>query len=1680
MKFRLLLVAFFVLVLNSATSYGQTYYVMSSADYTQDFANISGWTNSYASGIGAANWRVASSVATSTLNAVNVFTTTTAGGIQKGAADMIILATGTNSTGTDLLLDFTGRDAGVISLNWTKVVNTASATPRTSDLKIQYSIDNGLTFTDLTGYTFPRVTNNATAESGSLSSITLPSGLDNQSQVVIRFYAWNNGQTSGSGNRPKISIDNILVTSIIPCTPPSDPTGSITGTTPACNSTTISFSGSASAPVVNYWQTSPTGTSTALSDNAANPITVNTFGTTNYYVRAFNTSTSCWSTNSVGPFAVTVNAQTPVVSINLVNVNISENGFTSFIATPNSPVASYQWQVNTGSGFNNISNDSNYSGVATPTLAITNAPLLFNNYIYRCVVLSSFPCTGGAVSATGTLTVTPVYSAASDIVAVGSEPATISSTANGVTISNATPGVRVWQIRVRDGGGTTDADTYATILTGFNIAQSGGNAVGTWSDAIFSIGLFDDTGFIANGTVTASQIQFSGLNISVADGGFKNLYLHLSLKCPLGAGAVDGDDFGFSISAVNTTFSAAGSGKNPSFTAAASLNTSNVIAVVATRLLFTTQPTTTGLNNTMTTVVVKATDACGNVDVNFTGNVSLISSGTMTAVAPVAAVAGVATFSNIVHTATGNNLFLTASSTVTAAISTPLFDIVPVTVFNPGELLFVGYDGQVNGSGAEDEYLIATLVDIKPKTQFSIVNSRYEAGASANVRTNKWGGGGDFSEEVPYTTLISYNGTTDIPAGSVLAFRTNGTANWFGSVDVITGTITTNRTSEFLGSLVYGTTFNPNISITGTDADQIYLIQGSFVSDGTIDVGQANYLLSGTLLHGLTNRVAWVPLTSACSGATTGGSTRQSRLPVALTCFNVENSASGNISGFYENDKEHGTATIRQIINAVGNVASNWTLGSGRYTKDPASLLTTRAARTFVVGPSNPAGSWVGDVSGDETNWFNCGNWEGLKVPDSTTDVVLNASSLSDAVIDFNAAYSDDFLNIASCNNLNITTSKVQVEASTSNVLEVYGNLAISASGTLDMDDGTAAADGIIKLKGNWTNSVGDTAFSEGNGTVEFVGTTPQLISSVATEGTEIFYNVVLDNNFDTAVSNDLIASGDLTIKTGRTVNIDSNGYIKAYKALNHSGDLTIQDNGQFIQVDESDANIGTYTGTKFQVKRIATVNKNDYVYWSSPTDAFNMSSILSNGARYAWNTTLVNLNGTQGNWAAASGTMTKGKGYAIGVPSTTPVRPALPQDLTTTFTGKPNNGPFDFTIYRGNYSGADYDAGGPSTNADTTKYDDNWNLVGNPYPSAISAEKFLIENGTRIGSSDPLIAGAVWIWKHGQSPTSTTSPFYTNFTYNYYSSDYIKYNLMGATDTNFAGLIASGQGFMVNMKEGTGSFVSAGTTTNLDVYSSFVTFNNSMRSVSTTFAPYNNTDFYRTNSDNSGIEEKHRIWLDIINNTSGQIDTTLLGYATNATIDEDNLYDAIFVPRGEVNLYSLISSNPFIIQGRPLPFDINDRVPMGVNIVTAGSHTIAIKNVDGMFMDDVTIYLEDTQLNIVHDLKQAPYIFDSSVGIFNNRFIVRYTNDALNNPDFETLNSSVVVATNHGELTIKSYIENMQDVTVYDILGRQLFEAKGISNTEFMASNISNSKQALIVKIRLENGIVVTRKILL
>jgi hypothetical protein len=65
-------------------------------------------------------------------------------------------------------------------------------------------------------------------------------------------------------------------------------------------------------------------------------------------------------------------------------LNVNSNAI--FIARSSTPTALYQWQEDDGSGFRNLINSGQYTGVTKDTLLISDVNYLQNNYRYRCIV----------------------------------------------------------------------------------------------------------------------------------------------------------------------------------------------------------------------------------------------------------------------------------------------------------------------------------------------------------------------------------------------------------------------------------------------------------------------------------------------------------------------------------------------------------------------------------------------------------------------------------------------------------------------------------------------------------------------------------------------------------------------------------------------------------------------------------------------------------------------------------------------------------------------------------------------------------------------------------------------------------------------------------------------------------------------------------------------------------------------------------------------------------------------------------------------------------------------------------------------------------------------------------------------------------------------------------------------
>lgn len=528
--------------------------------------------------------------------------------------------------------------------------------------------------------------------------------------------------------------------------------------------------------------------------------------------------------------------------------------------------------------------------------------------------------------------------------------------------------------------------------------------------------------------------------------------------------------------------------------------------------------------------------------------------------------------------------------------------------------------------------------------------------------------------------------------------------------------------------------------------------------------------------------------------------------------------------------------------------------------------------------------------------------------------------------------------------------------------------------------------------------------------------------SNGATNGNQ---NIVFADNFS--------STGDLfsctcKVNAGKKVTINSLHTLKIDNQLivdNAAGtELIFENNSSLLQVN-SIANSGNIT-----YKRTAKgIRQADFVYWSAPVSS---QKLINVSPETEWDKYFYN---NAPGWIQVdrNTNMLVGKGYIIRGPET--FSNTAKADYTASFIGVPNNG---------NLSTEPLTSG-------------KYHLIGNPYPSALSADALI--NGNTV------LNGTLYFWTHN-------TPVVPVGNYDYTTDDYASYNLSGGvataksakSDPGHSDNPANDLGVKPTGKIGAGQafFVS----TRLPGPVNFI---NTMR-----YGGTDNSQFFKEN--NTADIEKRRIWLNMTN-TDGLFKQLLVGYIQGATNAYENKYDGVsFDANPYLDFYSMINASKFVIQGRALPFNDSDIVPLGYRTTVEGTFTIAIDQVDEN-MNNQAIYIEDKVTGAVHDLRISNYSFTTAVGTFTDRFVLRYTAKTLGTDEFQAENA-VVVSNKNKTIQIVSSQENIKQVMIFDILGKQLFNNDKIEDTVLSISNLPAANQVLIVKVILNTNYTETKKI--
>ncbi|SFE99279.1 GEVED domain-containing protein [Thermoflexibacter ruber] len=299
----------------------------------------------------------------------------------------------------------------------------------------------------------------------------------------------------------------------------------------------------------------------------------------------------------------------------------------------------------------------------------------------------------------------------------------------------------------------------------------------------------------------------------------------------------------------------------------------------------------------------------------------------------------------------------------------------------------------------------------------------------------------------------------------------------------------------------------------------------------------------------------------------------------------------------------------------------------------------------------------------------------------------------------------------------------------------------------------------------------------------------------------------------------------------------------------------------------------------------------------------------------------------------------------------------------------------------------------GTSTNA-------GWQLMGNPFPSPIS--------WTALKSINPNIENTfvrripigryegTWAYFTAPVPPST-----------------VGIGMNGGEDE-----IAIGQGFFVRATANNVAFK----------------MNNSVRLAS---VPATNPTFFRTEESESSV----RSGLVKLGISQGKYaDETAIYFEEGAEAQYDQ-YDAEkfhFNSNPVPSIYTLSEDNKNLaINGLPsLKEDFT--IPLTVYTYTRGLHTIRLNEIN-YFKQNVQIYLEDKQLDIIHNLTQKPeYQFSvNNLGYIKDRFVVRFSTSVTDKGELDYL--LLYPNPTDKELKIKMFSNYKGEVNlnVYDLSGR-------------------------------------------
>ena len=516
----------------------------------------------------------------------------------------------------------------------------------------------------------------------------------------------------------------------------------------------------------------------------------------------------------------------------------------------------------------------------------------------------------------------------------------------------------------------------------------------------------------------------------------------------------------------------------------------------------------------------------------------------------------------------------------------------------------------------------------------------------------------------------------------------------------------------------------------------------------------------------------------------------------------------------------------------------------------------------------------------------------------------------------------------------------------------------------------------------------------------------------------------VITEDYDITTLGDIIAC-ELIIDTNATLTIPDSHYISVLHNIIVNGALHIESEGSVVQIKDDSQTINNGAIT---VRKITpTISARNFLAVSSPMSASKRNEVYEN-SRLVYGIISENFIPYDIDFELFpefefSENFLDDDGDYLDLYTENRPLP-LPGNGLLVFPSQSEEDPdasyiFDFTqgtLHSGDISVA-INYNGPETI-------NNYNLLGNPYPSAMDVTALITENDA---------INEVYYWDHLTDPSADLPGFGSsgNFSMNDIS---IRNLMMGVGALNGSTppgpFMASGQGFGIKADQSE------------MVNNTPIVFKNNLRVTG------NNDDFRSQETTNT----MDRIWLNLSATTFGDVKSqTGIGFVPDATQEFDKGFDSHRLGTF-ISLFTTLETGEYLaIQGREA-FDSTLEIMVGFSTSLEENieYVISIDHIEGIHLEEVPVFLIDNFLGTMINLKENEYAFLANKIIQPERFTLIFRNpDVLSIAEDRFRESDIKIYPNpvSDVLTIEvapsiSYIKTV----VYSLLGEKLMETNGIT----------------------------------